>query len=168
MEKSCNYSGFVAMVIRRSQEDTAFAAVMRRADNPTQGSAAWEFLTPYCDITFDQQRLAFALVGAAIAREKPTADGTASVGQSLRAICGNDADAQEREGRRLRRLIACENTMELIPVLRPILRYLQQNGASIGYERLLRELLFWNERTRIEWTRDFYRRSEDAAPEEKK
>ena len=168
METTGNYSGFVAMTIHRAKEpsETAFQAVMRRADNPNQCSAAWEFLVPYCDITIDRQRLAFALVGAAIARAKPESDGAASVGAALRAICSGDPDALEREGRRLRRLIACETMTELLPTLRPILRYLQSKGASIGYERLLRELIFWNERTRIEWTRDFYRRNADAVPEE--
>ena len=168
METSGNYSGFVAMTIRRAKDpsETAFQAVLRRADNPNQCSAAWEFLVPYCDIAVERQRLAFALVGAAIARAKPESDGSASIGQALRSICGGDADAVEREGRRLRRLIACDTVFELIPVLRPVLRYLQSQGAAIGYERLLRELIFWNEKTRIEWTRDFYRRSADAAPEE--
>ena len=164
-----NYSGFVAMTIRRTKDasDTGFQAVMRRADNPHQCSAAWEFLVPFCDIANERQRLAFALVGAAIARAKPDRDGSASLGQALRNICGADADAVERESRRLRRLIACDTTEELIPVLRPILNYVQGNGAVVGYERLLRELLFWNEKTRIAWTRDFYRKSADAAPEPK-
>lgn len=162
-----NYSGFVATVIRRVNDpsETAFAAAMRRADNPNQGSAAWEFLVPFCNIADERQRLTFALVGAAVARAKPERDGSASIGQALRNICGGDADALERESRRLRRLIACDTTEELIPVLRPILRYLQGNGAAIDYERLLRELLYWNEKKRIAWTRDFYRKSADAAPE---
>lgn len=165
-----NYSGFVSMTIRRVKDssDTGFQAVMRRADNPNQCSGAWEFLVPFCDIAVERQRLAFALVGAAIARAKPDRDGSASVGKALRSICGADADAVERESRRLRRLIACDTTEELIPVLRPILNYIQSNGGVIGYERLLRELLFWNEKTRIAWTRDFYRKSADAAPEPKR
>lgn len=162
-----NYSGFVALTIRRANDpsDTAFQAVMRRADNPNQYSAAWEFLVPFCDIAIERQRLAFALVGAAIARAKPECDGSASIGQALRSICGADADALERESRRLRRLIACDTVEELIPVLRPILNYIQSKGGAVGYERLLRELLFWGEDTRIRWTRDFFRKSADAASE---
>ena len=168
MEKGCNFSGFVAMMIRRCQDsaDTAFPAIMRRADNPNQCSAAWEFLTPYCDIVSDHQRLAFALVGSAIAREKPANDGSASIGQALRNICETDDDI-ERESRRLRRLIACGTAAELIPALRPILRYIQDRSRDIGYGRLLRDLLYWNEKTRIAWTRDFYRRDADSVPDEK-
>ena len=162
-----NYSGFVASVIRRSNDpaETAFTAVMRRADNPNQCSAAWEFLVPFCDIADERQRLCFALVGAAIAREKPAADGVGSVGSALRKICGADSEALERESRRLRRLIACDTVWELIPVLRPILRYIQSKGGSVSYNKLLEELLFWNEKIRIAWTRDFFRRSADAEPE---
>ena len=166
-----NYSGFVATVIRRANNpaDTAFLAVMRRADNPNQCSAAWEFLVPFCDIADDRLRLAFGLVGAAIARGKPAADGTDNVGAALRKICGADSEVQEREERRLRRLIACDTVWELLPVLRPILRYIQDRGKdkniSINYTGLLKELLYWNEKTRIVWTRDFFRKSADAAPE---
>lgn len=168
MEKECNLSGFVAMMIRRCQNpaDTAFPAVMRRADNPNQCSAAWEFITPYCDLASDHQRLAFALVGAAIAREKPERDGSASIGQALRGICETDDDV-ERESRRLRRLIACGTAADLIPALRPILRYIQGRSSNIGYERLLRDLLYWNEKARIAWARDFYRRDAEAVPDEK-
>ncbi len=161
-----NYLGFVATVVRRANDpaDTAFQAVMRRADNPNQCSAAWEYLVPFCDIADERQRLCFALVGAAIAREKPAADGSGSIGTALRKICGADPEAQEREGRRLRRLIACDTVWELLPVLRPILGYIQSKGGSVNYTDLLRELLFWNEKTRIAWTRDFFRRNADAEP----
>lgn len=162
-----NYSGFVASVIRRSNNpaDTAFVANMRRADNPNQCSAAWEFLVPFCDIADERQRLCFALVGAAIAREKPAADGSGSVGAALRKICGADQEAQEREGKRLRRLIACDTVWELLPVLRSILGYIQGKGISVNYTGLLRELLFWNENIRIAWTRDFFRKSANAESE---
>lgn len=163
-----NYRDFVETAIRRSNNpaETAFQAVMRRADNPNQCSAAWEFLVPFCDIADERQRLCFALVGAAIAREKPDADGTGSVGMALRKICGTDSEALEREKRRLRRLIACDTPWDLIPVLRPILRYIQSKGGSVNYTELLRELLYWNEKTRVAWTRDFFRKNADAAPEE--
>ncbi len=154
---------FAASVIRRTADDTAFAAVMRRADNPNQCSAAWEYLVPFCDLMEDRVRLSFALIGAAIARKKPEANGSAGLGAALRSITGNDAEGLERESRRLRRLIACGTAQELLPVLRPILQYVQEKSPqTLDYERLLLDLLYFGEAVRLRWTREFYHKTADA------
>ncbi len=165
-ENPCNPAGFVDYVIKRAQlkSDTAFQAVMRRADNPNQCSAAWEYLVPFCDLTNNYQRICFALVGAAIAREKPEKDGTQGLGTALRQLCQGNADALEREARRLRRLLACNSVLELIPVLRPTVQYIQSKGeTSISYLQLLKDLLCWDldsgERTKIKWTQQYYRQT---------
>ncbi len=156
-ENQPNPTGFVQVVLQRVQADNAFGAMMRRADNPNLCSAAWEYLVPYCNLAKESERLAFSLVGAAIAREKPRQDGVASFGKALRSLCKGDADALEREARRFRRVLACETIEELFPVLRPMLQYLQsQGGAPLCYQQLLKDLLRWNESVRLRWTQDFY------------
>ncbi len=156
-ENQSNPVGFVQSVLQRAQTDNAFGAVMRRADNPNLCSAAWEYLVPYCNLSKESERLAFSLVGAAIAREKPQQDGFASFGKALRSLCKGDADALEREARRFRRVIACDTVEELFPVLRPMLQDLQSQGcAPLCYRDLLKDLLSWSERTRLRWTQDFY------------
>lgn len=167
-EKQSSSSAFVQYVINRcsNEKDTGFRAVMRRADNPNQCSAAWEYLVPFCDLASAHQRLSFALIGAAIAREKPEHDGTNGVGEALLKLCNGDKDAKKREGTRLRRLIACDTIQELIPVLQRTLQYIQSKGETLCYERLLRELLFWNQRERkrtcIEWTKQFYEKDSNG------
>ena len=101
-EKQSSSSAFVQYVINRcsNEKDTGFRAVMRRADNPNQCSAAWEYLVPFCDLASAHQRLSFALIGAAIAREKPEHDGTNGVGEALLKLCNGDKDAKKREGTR--------------------------------------------------------------------
>lgn len=161
-ESKCNPAGFVEYVISRAKNksDTAFQAIMRRADNPNQCSAAWEFLVPFCDLGNDHQRLCFSLVGAAIAREKPENDGSQNLGTALRRICQGQEDAVERESRRLRRLLACDSAQELVPVLRPVVQYIQSmGGASICYQELLTDMIYWSEKTKIKWTGDFYRKN---------
>lgn len=98
-EKQSSSSAFVQYVINRcsNDKDTGFRAVMRRADNPNQCSAAWEYLVPFCDLASAHQRLSFALIGAAIAREKPEHDGTNGVGEALLKLCNGDKDAKKRE-----------------------------------------------------------------------
>ena len=157
MESEANPAGFVAAVIARVKTDTAFRAVMSRADNPAFESAAWEYLIPYCNIEKDFERIPFALVGAAIARIRPENDGKAGLGSAFRAICGKDED-REREALRFRRLIACDSSLELCRILRPVLQYLASKGASVSFTRLLNDLLFWGQRTKIRWTTQFYGR----------
>ena len=157
MESKANPAGFVAAVIARVKTDTAFRAVMSRADNPAFESAAWEYLIPYCNIENDFERIPFALTGAAIARIRPDNDGPAGLGSAFRAICDKDED-RERETLRFRRLIACDSSLELCGVLRPVIQYLASKGASISFTQLLKDLLFWNPRTKIRWTTQFYGR----------
>ena len=161
-------SGFVDNAIRRLNRrteqnlpDKAFRAVMRRAANPNLESAAWEYMIPFCDITVERNRKAFALVGAAIAAEAPETDGSASIGRALRSICKNEDDI-DREKRRLRRLLSCDTTVELVGVLNPMMHYIQENAQiSLSYKKLLWDLLRWeqDEDVKINWTTDFFLKS---------
>ena len=77
---------FVAFVLKRSQEDTGFAARLRRADNPDTEYQSWDTLAAFgVNLEQDAERLPFALVGAALCRIKPERDGTASLGMALRS-----------------------------------------------------------------------------------
>jgi len=161
------------MVIRRCKDghDTAYSAILRRADNPNECSAAWQYLVPFCDITDERQRICFELVGAAVARGKPEIDGKYSVGGALRIIRQKNgsacSDEDDGETRRFRRLIACVQVQQLIPVLRPVLRYIQGGHAQLlNYEDLLKDILYWNENVRISWTKDFYGQTDSAEGEQ--
>ena len=156
MESKANPAGFTAAVIVRVKTDTAFRAVMSRADNPAFESAAWEYLIPYCNIEHDFERIPFALVGAAIARIRPEKDGNAEIGTAFDSICSSQVD-RERESIRFRRLIACESVLDICTVLRPILQYLNSKGAPINFSQLLNDLIYWNQRIKIRWATQFYR-----------
>lgn len=163
-----NASGFVAAVLARVKTDNnkerAFRAIMSRADNPAFESLAWEYLIPYCNINNDFERIPFALIGAAIARIRPDQNGTADIGESLSSICKDDGD-KERESRRFRRLIACDSVLELCPLLHSVLSYLASKGAAIDYIRLLMDLLYWNQKTKLRWAVSFYGKSAPAEEE---
>ena len=150
-------ASFVGMAITRIKQDGAFRAALKRADNPETESAAWEYLTPYCDITRDWERLPYCTVGAAIARSKASANGKFGIGEALRQICPEDAD---RETPRLRRLIACDTADELFPVTRQILTYLAAKEITVDYIRLLRELLtydLYRDDIRLRWTAQYFK-----------
>lgn len=162
MTDKSNPHGFVAATITRVKNDTGFRAVMSRAAHPAFESAAWEYLLPFCNIENDFERIPFALIGAAIARNRPERDGTAGLGEAFHRIC-RTAEDREREGRRFRRLLSCDSAMDLCQVVRPAVDYLVQRGALINYEQLLRDLLFWSQQTKLRWTVQFYGSPADEA-----
>ncbi len=162
MDDKKSPAAFVNFVIRKIKDnDTEFRAAMSRADNPALESCAWEYLIPYCNIEYEAERMAFALIGAAIARNRPDADCDSGLGNSFRSVCKKDED-DERELRRFRRIIACDTVQELVPVLRPQLNYLASKGAGIGYTRLLYDLLYWNKDKARIWMIQFFHKSRQA------
>ncbi|MDD3694478.1 MAG: type I-E CRISPR-associated protein Cse2/CasB [Lentisphaeria bacterium] len=148
---------FVEYALARVQEDSAFRAALRRADNPNTESAAWQYVLPFCDLNNSIERRAFCLIGAAIAKEMPSEDGTLSLGAALRSVCEGESEEElNREASRLRRLLACNSRGELLQQLGHQIRFLQSRRAALSYSRTLADMLYWNERTRIAWTRDFF------------
>lgn len=169
MEKKTTWNphGFVAAVIRRCADETAFRAAMRRAVNPSTASFAWEHLVAWCDISKERERLPFALIGAAVADALPEADGNANLGELLRKCCPSAKEEDmEREKRRLRRILSCDSVAELCNVLRPTLKYLQSKSVQIGYARLLSDILYFSDKVKLRWAESFYgNRNEEKTDE---
>ncbi len=151
-------AAFVSRSIARVRTDSACRAALRRADNPATESYAWEHLLPFCRLEREAERAAYGLVGAAIARAMPDKDGMLDIGTALRNCCpGGSEDEQKTELGRLRRLLACDSTPELVRILGRVVRYLQSQGQTLSYRQLLNDILYWNDQTRIRWTRSFFR-----------
>ena len=157
---------FVEYVLRRSEQDTGFAARLRRADNRDTEDQSWGALAAFgVDLERDQERLPFALIGAAICRAGLEKDGEHGLGSALEA-CFEDsgADASERQkagSARLRRLLACASVREACQTLRPLLQMINgKSRRSLCHAALLRDLLYFEtagaERIKKHWAMDFY------------
>lgn len=169
-QKSTPYV-FVDSVIKRiKKDDTAFRAAMTRADNPQTEYQAWRYLIELgkVDLKIEWQRRAYALVGAAIARERPQNDGLQSLGEALKMCCIKPGEVDDSVDRRFRRILACDSREELITVLRQIIRYVQNNEkVSLKYGKLLSDILFFRDDVKRKWAEDFYpKKSEDSDAEE--
>jgi CRISPR system Cascade subunit CasB len=166
---------FVDFVIGRlnaPNANTAFGAALRRADNPEMEYQCWEYLTHWCDITNERERKAYAVIGAAIARGKPLANGDKGIGRAIALYYsdsgqynGSDKDAAISK---MRRLLACDNGAEACIIIRPLLNLLSKSSAvNLDYALLLKQLLFsddgFKEWVKPRWAQDFYHReAEDA------
>ncbi len=164
------FEAFVSDVFRRKKLDNAFAAHLRRADNPATESGAWGILTQLgVNITIDNDRLPFALIGSAIARTETEVDGHEGFGAAL-AGCFNDESDGSPASSRMRRLVACDSTIEACRVLRPMLRLINSRSdkrSSLSFQRLLGQISFFQyperrKRIRLEWASGYYRSTSTA------
>lgn len=166
VERKTKGSAFVEFVLRRLSQDTAFGAALKRADNPSTEYQAWEYLAGWCDLEKDWERRPFEVVASALAKAKPTTDGSLGLGRSIAACYktdkedGNKTDAAKAK---LRRVLACDTVAEVCSILRPILSLIESRGVPLNYSELLDDLLWFKaERTKVRWASDFYGRKEVA------
>ena len=76
---------FVAAVLKRCECDRAFAANLRRADNPDTEHYAYGPLAAFgIALERDGERRPFALIGAGLSRSKAARDGSLGLGEALR------------------------------------------------------------------------------------
>lgn len=161
---------FVKTVIEKLQgPDTSFGALLRRADNPATEYQSWEYLCRWCDIEKSWKYKPYALIGAALARAKPGANGHLSIGRTI-AQCYSDegkfnGNEQPAARAKLRRLLACDSAEEACGILRPLLSLIGSRGIPLNYADLLKDLQYSNERfnahVKAKWARDFYYKKEE-------
>lgn len=159
-EKGSHEKSFVEHVIKKAREDTGYAAMLRRGDNPGTDYYAYEALAQFkVNLQNDEERLPYALIGAAICRAKPQKDGTAGIGEAL-AKCY--LENRDQGNMRLRRLLACANVQEACRILRQILTLIQARQPELlSYARLLEDLCKFGKQSRSDkikqiWAMDFY------------
>ncbi|MDO4569292.1 MAG: type I-E CRISPR-associated protein Cse2/CasB [Planctomycetia bacterium] len=156
-------ASFVTYVTTKIQGDTGFRAAMTRADNPDTESQAWRYLVHFCDLGNPWQRLPLGLVGAAIARKRVTQDGTQQLGEALRLCKQSIQDDDDSVERKLRRLLACDSSLELVQVLRPVLQFVQKGErVSLNYAQLLRDVLYFSERVKLQWAKQYYGQKQEG------
>lgn len=162
--KKTRGTSFVEFVLNRMKQDCAFGAALRRADNPATESQSWEYLAEWCDLDKEWDRRPLATVAAAVARAKPVHDGHLGIGKAI-ARCYDDGNSSDQARAKLRRLLACDSTVEACAILRPLLSLISSRGAPLCYGRLLNELLYFGdgEKAKVQWAVDFYgRRDNDS------
>lgn len=160
--KKSRGGAFVEFVLRRMENDSAFGAALRRADNPATESQSWEYLANWCDLDKDWERRPFETVAAAIAHAKPVKDGYLGIGKAI-AACYDGGNQSDQSKAKLRRLLACDAVKEVCAILRPLLNLISSRGIHLCYGRLLDDLLYFGdgEKTKVKWAVDFYGRRDD-------
>lgn len=150
---------FVQFIIERCKQDKGFAARLRRADNPATEYQSWEILGPWIELDNAWQRLPYATVAAAIARGKVDRNGSLPLGKAIAGAYAEKGSTQysDQAKARLRRLLACDDVQEVCRVIRPVLTLIDSKlGQPLDYSKLLSELRYFGEKSKIRWAQDFY------------
>lgn len=150
---------FVQFIIERCKQDKGFAARLRRADNPATEYQSWEILGPWVELDNAWQRLPYATVAAAIARAKVDANGRLTLGKAIADAYAEKGSTQysDQAKARLRRLLASDDVQEVCRVIRPVLTLIDSKlGQPLDYSKLLSELRYFGEKSKIRWAQDFY------------
>jgi CRISPR system Cascade subunit CasB len=159
---------FVDHIIKLCQENKGAAAKLRRADNPNTEYQSWEIIAPWIDLEKDYERLPYITVAAAIARVQTPVNGKLSLGRAIALAYADKPTAEhsDQAKARLRRLLACSSRKEVCRVTRPILALVASRVEQpLNYAKLLSELCWFNERTKILWAKEFYGQRVDSSKE---
>lgn len=159
-KKNSRGATFVAFVLKRLTQDNAFGAALRRADNPATEYQSWEHLASWCDLDNAHERTCFATVAAGLARARQSIDTPSSIGSAI-ARSYADGNQDDSAKRKLRRLLACDTSVEACQWVRPSLRLAESRGVRINYSQLLDNLLYFGPKVKERWAMDFYGRKED-------
>ena len=120
----------------------SFCAHLRHAENPTTALYAMEIFAG-CGIGVEHEKywLAYATVGASIVRQKLTKDGDLSLGEALR-LCFDNNSGNAAAIARLKRIVGCDDSVELCKVLRSVLKLIESRNLKryINYAGLLKQI----------------------------
>lgn len=163
---------FVDYIISRCQASNGIRAALKRADNPATEYQSWEVLAGFhINLEYENQRLPYATIAAAIARKSPANNGVAKIGQAI-ARCYEDGNASDQAKAKLRRLLACETTAEACRILRPLFSLIEAKGnVALDYASLLDDLLWFSHeesqnRIKARWAQGFYGKSSEGEKDE--
>lgn len=159
---------FVEAVIERCKTNKGLAAKLRRADNPALEYQSWEFIGAWnINLENTYERLPYVTIAAAIAKAKVEKNGKLTLGKAILACYDNDRDNDQAKAK-LRRLLACTELAEACLILRPLLTLINSRVSQpLDYTRLLKQLRYFNDRTRTQWAQEFYSYNPSEKTQEK-
>ena len=148
----------VAKIFACCKNDKGFAAALKRADNPDTAYQAWEILATYgVPLNKESIRKPHALIFAAIARSSKEQDGSLRFGAALANAYQDDGGRDSNAAKaKLRRILACDDVIDVCQVLRPILQLICSRGVDISFSKLLKDLLSFYPEKKAQWAQDFF------------
>lgn len=158
---------FVEYALKRISSSKGLSANIRRSESPASEYLIWEFLAEFrIPLDYENKRLPYSIVSAAMAHDKASRNGSLSLGRSL-ALSYPDGNQSTPGKARLRRLLACDDIRELTGVLRQLLSLMRSRvNETLDYALLLSQLKrfpFAPDEVKAQWAQQFYSHVEKPA-----
>lgn len=166
-ENTQNFNNrFVEEIIKLCKQSKGNAATLRKADIPTQNSCCWGiFVKLNIDIENKYKSLPYYIVAAAIARTDEYSSGILPFGKALKLAESNSRNDESGDlnDLRLRRILSCNDIIELSSVIRPILKFIESKVSdTLDFCKFLEDLKIFNksdygmEIVKTKWVKQFY------------
>lgn len=154
---------FVNYLVEKISTNKIVNAAFKRADNPATEYQCWEYLASWnINLENKNERIIFTTVAASIAKEKYRVNGNIEIGKAL-AACFDDGANNSQARSKLRRLLACDSTVEICQILRHLLSFIgSKEKVKLDYSGLLSDLLQFNrgdysrQKIKTKWASSFY------------
>jgi len=154
-------ANFIKYIIKICKEDKGTRAELRRAD---KGANSWRGLSIVVsfgeNIINKDKRMIYSLIISSIARSGIDSDGGSTLGGAFKKLKANGNISNNSAELRLRRLLSCRSTSEVLRVLQKSMSILESN-SDIKYSVLLHDLLNFDtdrqEQIKTVWAQDFYK-----------
>ncbi|TAF15791.1 MAG: type I-E CRISPR-associated protein Cse2/CasB [Alphaproteobacteria bacterium] len=152
---------FVDYIIQLCAESNGARAALTRADNPATEYQSWEILAGFhINLEHASERMPYCTIASALARTKTSHNGTLTFGQAI-ARCYQDGNKETSANAKLRRVLACDEVVELCRVLRPVLRLMESREVTLDYVSLLGDIVQFRyeqnqQRIKARWAQQFY------------
>jgi len=156
-----------------AQEDRGALADLRHGFSPGTEYRAWPYVAQMCRLDNDAQRKIWITIGAGFATHKATHSHAGNMGTTLRAIALNQPSESKDKAlksfdARFRRLLTCDNAMELCDHLRGIIVAAERKSVPIDFERLFWDLQTWHKpesKVKLHWAQSYWGQSESKGGE---
>lgn len=153
--------------LRRACEDRGKRAALRRGLSSATVMDAWPVIAGLGgDIGQPGESVCVDI--AALFASHPKESNDCNFGETCRRIAqGDGRETPVSFETRFRRLLACDDLVNVTGQLRSWVRLASSRNVGVNYESLMNDLLWWNrsaDRTRVDWARSFWQ-SGDLTPE---
>ena len=155
-------SDFIARLAKICDNDRGKAACLRRYWSTTTRAYAYQALGSLGALGDHPATLVAALYALHPSHQTGQGIGTAAL------KLGERKEGEHPYDRHFRRLLACEDLMELAPPLHRLVKRLATEGKPLDYTELLKQLRFWengySQGVKITWAKQFWQASIDTNP----
>ncbi len=158
---------FVNFVFEKKENDSAFRAAMKNATNENLAWRAWPYIERFIgNISDNDRRHIFALVGESIAKNKNESNGELSFGKAMSVVQDKDTNDEKTDySPRMARVLSFDGLDDLLCVFKQLLPFLDSRDISLNYALILDDLLLARfeknyESLKAKWASDYFKKEE--------